>query len=178
MSDQFEQDDKQIDDQLAEFADQALLPDQVGQPGESRAFRLSALNTDLRGWQETVLALKRVIEDGMPDATVAGRICSRLQAEWYHYYPKHIPEGHPHLEEGKRPMGWLARLFLSSRQRTFAMGFALATLSLVLAALLFSPVVGIPVTGAAGGGGSWLFVLIILGAVFLVGVYWIIRSRH
>src|SRR4030042_1596386 len=126
MSDHLEQDEKQLDDQLAEFVDRILEPDRGSKPDDINLPGLSMVDSELRGLQEMVLELKRVIEMERPDPALVGRIRSRLQAEWPLYQSKHLPEARHRLDQGKRSQSWLARLFSVPRQRTFAFGFTVA----------------------------------------------------
>jgi hypothetical protein len=178
MSDHLDQDEKQLDDQLAEFVDRVLEPDREAKPGENNLPALSRQDAELRGLQEIVLALKRVIEKDRPDPALVVRIRSRLQAEWPLYQSGRQSETPRRLEKDQKTRRWLDRFFSFPRQRTFAFGFVVATIVLVLAALFVSPVVGIPLSGAAGGEDLWIPLLLILGLAILVGVSWIIRSRH
>lgn len=163
-----ETEDKQLDDQLAEFTDRLLEKGEADGPG------LSADNQELRVLQETVVSLKKELAHPHPDMAMAARIRAGLVLEWRKLARKRRPGQ-------TRSEGWLERIrniVLGRGQPRMALGFAAALVVVLIAAWLFIPDLGGNLTGTAGVQGEFAPLLLLASLVVLVILIWLAFRRR
>ena len=165
-----EQDDHNLDDQLAEYTDRLMSMEGVEDIG------LSEQDSELRSLQEMVGRLKRMLKGTQPSAATNLRLRANLIAAWRKYNPK------PQLETTQRS-GWLEpilRRIIGTTQRTVTLRLAFVAAIILLVVAFFTPTIGSALTGTAGVEGSWVPIAIAMGVVVIVGliVFLVSKLRH
>ena len=165
-----EQDDHNLDDQLAEYTDRLMSMEEIEDIG------LSEQDPELRSLQEMVGRLKQLLTRKQPSAATNLRLRANLTAAWRKYNPK------IQRETTRRP-GWLESILRRMRgttQRTVSLRLAFVTVIILLVVAFFTPTIGTALTGTAGVEGSWVPIAIAIGVVVIVGliVFLVSKLRH
>ena len=160
MDDQPRLDDRQLDEELAEFTDRIL---EAGKPEE---VGLAEHNPVLRELEKIVLNLQRAWKAVQPDEALDENLRSRIKAEWR---GQKSTQAKPGLTlRGKT--GWRSAWSL---QRLVALRLTAALVVLLIVALFFLPSLGTLLPAAAEGQiGVLLVVLLVLGLAGLL-VLWL-----
>jgi len=170
MSDPKVPDERWLDEQLAEFTDRLLAAEPDLQP--------SASDAELRALQEMVVRLKRLLADPQADPQTVERLRVRILAAWQHQQGAAPASGGPRRSFVERLKTWLPSS--AGRRSRLALGLSLVTLAvigLLLAVFLPAPVPSGWSGTAAGGGAVWQLA-VLAGLLFLVGLFWLWRSRR
>ena len=147
-------DEKRLDEQIAEFADRVLDANQeIDMDNASQANELAKL-------QQTILVLKAAVKNAQPDENVRTRIHKNL------------------LSAARTEKAREKTMFIPRKVSGFALvgGFAL----LVLVGLVLTPLSGaeLPLSGTAEGSPVWLpLVVIIAGVAIITFLAWLNRQR-
>jgi len=164
-------DDQNLDDQLAAFTDRLLAKE-----GSEGDLDLSP-NPELRELQETLVLMKMAAGDTQPGQDMADRIRNNLVAEWRESGIEKQPVSLWERVRQFSPFHKTAWQSTVSRQRTFALSFAVALAAVVVAAVfVVSPSTEINLLATAGGQFAFLGTIvvgIIAGAIML----WARRSK-
>ncbi|MEW5871925.1 MAG: hypothetical protein AB1894_21835 [Chloroflexota bacterium] len=161
---------QRLDDLLAEFTDRLMSMN------ASEDLPLDSQDQELKALQETVILLKRALADERPSPVMAERIRRSLSVEWKRADRKY--QKAPGLvDRAKDFLGSLGQSVQHSRQRSFALSFAAVAVLVVLVVLLAAPELVEPITGVAWGSEEWVPAVIILLALFVLGLLWLLRSK-
>ena len=145
--------EQKLDDQIAEFADQALATD------EEINMDNTSQTSDIFRMQKTILALKSAVKSAQPDEDVRARTRAKLLLAFEKESPKE-------------------KLIPTPRKVTkvvFASGLAL----LILVGLILPSYyeTNTPLTGTAEGSPIWLPFVILAGIAIIVFIVWSNRQR-
>lgn len=145
------------DSRLADFTDQVLAAakGEAPHPAES--------DPELQGLEQTVLRLRQIMHDDQPDPAAAARIRNRAAYEWRMANRENERGPAPSRPGGSLP----ERLGLFRSSRTMVLSFATLGLALLVVLAVLSPGRDAPLSGTAGGQGTWLT---LVAAGLLVGV--------
>ncbi|MBN2547586.1 MAG: hypothetical protein JXB15_00390 [Anaerolineales bacterium] len=160
--------DKQLDDQLAEFTDRLLEKGQADRPG------FSVDNQELRALEETVVCLKEELVHPLPGVAMAARIQARLVSEWR----KAQRSRRPFQDRGESWLDKLRNIWLGPGQRRLALGLTTFLVVALVAAWLLIPNVGGNLTGTAGVEGElapFIIILLLMGLIILI---WLALRRR
>lgn len=161
MDNPAELNEKQLDEMLADFTDRIMDVE------EAEDLEFFTDNEQYKGLQETVVVLKRTLGRGQPAPEVESRIRANLIEEWHRSWK---------IKPGKSASPGKTWISSASRRRANILRLAMAIIFVGIAALILSPVVGIPLVGTAGNGNTLTFILII--ALLAAGTLFILFSNR
>jgi hypothetical protein len=167
MADNPGEKNRDLDDLLAEFTDRTL------NPAKDEPVQLDIQDTELQGLEQVVMELKKLHSD--PPPALARRIQANLAAGWRQAQPVPVAKRKPATAPGWRDrLRWLKQSISPPR---FALGFAVAAVTVLAAVWLISPFLNSPISGTAGISGSWLPVVLAGGCVLAIVAYLLFRRR-
>ncbi len=164
-------DDRELDDQLADFTDKLLSKD------ETLEASLAREDAELRALQEMVVLLHKAVGEQQPSPATTSRIRSGLIAEWHQLQGKIKERPARRLVWSRdflRRLGWS---FKRQGRRRLVLGVAAVTTVVLLALVWLFSDAGLELKATAGEGELGL--LMILGLLLLGGaiVWWLFRSK-
>lgn len=157
-----------LDDKLAEFADQ-VLNGQV-----SPLAGLDDEDEEMRTLAQTVMRLNEQFDSDQPGSEMAERIKARLITEWH--------RTNPVVQTAAPKLRWWQKLLQNrpssyGQQQVFPFALA-AIVVVVLVAVLLSPLsMDGTLPGTAEMGESALIIALLLGAVLVGALFWFSRRR-
>lgn len=156
-----------LDDKLAEFADQVL----GGQ--EPHSTNPGNEDEEMRSLAQIVMLLDEEFSSDQPSPDMADRIKSNLVTEWH--------RSNPGMQAASSSKRWWQRLTSGrasgyKQQQLFTFAF-IAVMVVVLMVVMVSPSADGALSGAAEGGGGILLPVLLLGAVLLGVLVWLLRRR-
>lgn len=170
MTDQPTSEDRYMDDQLAEFADQVIS-------SQSPENVPTSEDENMRDLENTIVKIQGNVVEGGPDARMASRIKANVLREF--------AEEFGGAEERVESQGWLSRLFpkrkkswqsAASRNRGMALRIAAVAVAIILILIPFANLPQGDLAGAAIGDISLIPVLLIVVAAGVV-TYFLFRRK-